>query len=135
MESIDAYLTKEGWRNDLEKTMADCQSLGQATKQGLSQNQRGDLFVGVLAAMIATPICAYAGSYLGEGIGYLFGNLIDIIPLAEDVAPWMAERAGLITDAKHAANLNEDLYQTTGAMSGFYGGLFLPWKFIFAASR
>lgn len=135
MESIDAYLTKEGWRNDLEKTMADCQSLSQATKQGLSPNQRGNLFAGILVAMVATPVCAYVGSYLGEGIGYLWGNLMDVIPLAKDVAPWLAERSGLISDAKHAANLNEDLYQTSGAISGFYGGLFLPWKIIFAASR
>lgn len=68
------------------------------------------------------------GTYLGEGVGYVVGNIIDYIPLARDVAPWCAERAGLITDSKTAVDLNENLYQTSGAVGGFWEGLWFPWK-------
>ncbi len=80
----------------------------------------------VTATIVATPICAYLGSYVGEGLGWLGGNIIDMIPLAKDVAPWLAERAGLIQDGKTIAELNENLYQTSGAVSGFWSGGFLP---------
>jgi len=91
-------------------------------------NEKGNAALGVAVAIVATPICAYLGSYVGEGFGWAYGNIIDFIPLVNDVAPWLAERAGLINDAKEVANLNEDLYQTTGSISGFWGGMALPWK-------
>ena len=63
------------------------------------------------------------------------GNIIDFIPAVNNVAPWLAERSGLVSGSP-VQDLNENLYQTTGALSGFYGGLFLPWKVLIdVASR
>lgn len=94
--------------------------------------ESGQNAIGCLLGVAAMPLCAIAGSYLGEGLGYLWGNLIDIIPYVNQVAPWMAERAGLINDVRSATNLNEDLYQTAGAISGFWGGLWLPLRIALA---
>lgn len=96
--------------------------------QTLLGNENGGIEVGCILALAATPLTAWVGSYIGEGIGYVVGNIIDCIPFVNMVAPWLAERTGLITDPKSAADLNENLYQTTGAIAGFYGGLTLPWK-------
>ena len=86
---------------------------------------KGNATIGLLAVLVATPICAYADSYIGQGIGWVGRNIVDFIPLVNKIAPWVAERSGLINPA-YAANLNEDLYQTTGAIAGFWAGLFLP---------
>jgi len=96
--------------------------------ENLVRQKRGNALIGAVVATATMPVCAYLGSYLGEGAGYLWGNLIDVIPYINTVAPWLAERTGLITDAKNAVDLNENLYQTTGAIGGFWGGLFFPWK-------
>jgi hypothetical protein len=86
--------------------------------------------VGVVGIVVAMPICAYIGRYVGEGTGYIIGNVIDFIPVIKDVAPWIAEKTGLVSDVKNIADLNENLYQTTGAISGLYGGFWLPLKFL-----
>ena len=72
------------------------------------------------------PLCAIAGSYIGQGLGWCLGNVIDIIPQANRVAPWLAERSGLFSDAKGAIDLNENLYQTSMGTTGFWTGLFAP---------
>ena len=97
----------------------------------LVRDESGNVAVAALVATAAMPVCAYAGTYVGEGVGWVVGNIIDFIPYVNDVVPWLAERAGLISDAKNAVDLNENLYQTTGAISGFLGGLLLPWKILF----
>ena len=101
----------------------------------LVKDGQGNIAVGALVATAAMPVCAYLGSYLGEGLGYVWGNIIDFVPYVRDVAPWLAERAGLINDAKTAVDLNENLYQATGAIGGFWGGLWLPWKVLGAAYK
>lgn len=136
MEPIKSYFTKEGWKKDFQKTREDFTNLYSSSKlDDLVRDERGNVAVGALVATAAMPVCAYVGSYLGEGLGYVWGNIIDFIPLVNDVAPWLAERSGLINDAKTAVDLNENLYQTTGAISGFWGGLWLPWKVLAAAYK
>lgn len=102
--------------------------------EDLIRDENGQSMVGplvaVTATIIATPVCAYLGSYVGEGIGYAWGNVVDFIPYVRDVAPWLAERTGLINDAKKVVDLNENLYQTSGAVAGFWGGLFLPLRIL-----
>jgi hypothetical protein len=111
-------------------------------KQGLDNllgNEDGNVGVALLLGAATMPVCAYLGSYLGEGVGWLTGNIIDYIPLARNVAPWIGERTGLIQDAKTAIDLSENLYQTAGAVSGFWGGLWgslwFPIKLIAAAYK
>lgn len=93
-------------------------------------NERGGIIAPILIATAATPICGYIGSYLGEALGYVWGNFLDFIPYVRDIAPWLAERSGLINDSKPVIDLNENLYQTTGAIGGFYGGLTIPWTIL-----
>lgn len=97
-------------------------------ESGLEKGLAGCALVG--GFVVASGLCACAGSYLGQGLGWIVGNIIDVVPLVKDVAPWMAERADLINDAKIVVDLNEDLYQTTGAIGGFYGGLVFPLKIL-----
>lgn len=130
MESINSYLTPEGWKNDWGKTKKDLTNFSKSTRKNLVLNEKGNVGAGVLAAMIATPISAYAFSYVGEGLGWVSGNIANVIPYVKDVVPWLAERSGLIQDSKNVADLNENLYQTSGAISGFYGGIFLPWRIL-----
>ena len=94
---------------------------------------KGNATIGLLAVLVATPICAYADSYIGQGIGWVGRNIVDFIPLVNKIAPWVAERSGL-KNPTYAANLNEDLYQTTGAIAGFWAGLFLPWQTVLFSS-
>lgn len=98
--------------------------------ENLVRTEKENILIAAAFATVAMPVCAVIGSYLGEGAGYLWGNLINIIPGINAIAPWMAERSGLISDAKNAANLNENLYQTTGAIGGFWYGLWFPWKLL-----
>lgn len=100
-------------------------------KQGLDNllgNEDGNVGVALLLGVATMPVCAYLGSYLGEGVGWLVGNGIDYIPIAKNLVPWIAERTGLIQDVKTTVDLNENFYQTAGAVSGFWGGLCFPIK-------
>ncbi|MBI4163367.1 MAG: hypothetical protein HY512_00775 [Candidatus Aenigmarchaeota archaeon] len=108
--------------------MSDDLSISYRSNRLDRSRQRGSGCSGFLVALAAMPVCAYAGSYLGEGIGYIFGNIVDLIPYARDVAPWVAERAGLISDAIYVVDFNENLYQTSGAAAGFWCGLWFPWE-------
>lgn len=128
MKTIDSYVTKNV--NDDHKKGGLTSKLATIPKA-----QRGDVLVGAMAAVIAMPVCAYLGSYLGEGFGYLWGNLIDFIPYVNDVAPWLGQRAGLIQEGQSIVDLNENLYQTTGAIGGFWGGLWFPWKVLGAMAK
>ena len=134
MESLGDYLTKEGWKQDLEKTKDDFSDLGKSSNlTDLVTNENGSMDNGFIvfgAAIVAMPVCAYGGSYVGEGFGWLLGNIVDFIPYARDVAPWLAERSGLINDTKEVVGLNENLYQTKGAIAGFWGGLLAPWMIL-----
>ena len=136
MEPIKSYFTKEGWKRDLQRTREDFSSVYKSSKlDDLVRDQSGNVAGATLIVIATMPVCAYVGSYVGEGLGYLGGNFIDFIPLVKDVAPWLAERAGLINDAKNAVDLNENLYQTTGAIAGFWGGLWFPWKVLSAVYK
>ena len=129
MEPINSYFTKEGWNKDLQRTREDFSRLYKSSKlDDLVRDERVSVAVVLLATTAAMPVCAYAGSYVGEGVGWACGNIIDFIPYVNKVAPWLAERTGMLSDAKNAVDLNENLYQTTGAISGVCGGLWLPWK-------
>jgi len=105
--------------------------MGKQSLDGLLKNEEeGNMGITLLLGIVAMPVCAYLGSYLGEGVGWLTGNIVDVIPLANNVAPWIAERTGLIHDTQNVANLNENLYQTSGAVGGFWAGLCIPSKLI-----
>lgn len=92
----------------------------------LAYQRRGSTGVGCLLTLAAMPTCAYLGTYIGEGAGWLWGHLIDVIPLVRNLAPWCAERVGLIQNITNTTDLNVNLYQTTGAIGGFWSGLLIP---------
>ena len=97
--------------------------------ENLLEDEKGSILLRAMFATAATPLCAYVGSYVGQGVGYAVGYAIDFVPYATDLAPWLAQRAGLAVDTK-VVNLNETLYQTMGAIDGFCLGLSLPWKWL-----
>lgn len=89
-------------------------------KPRLSNTRRGSTDLGCLGCLfsaIGVPVCAVAGTYIGEGFGWLVGNIMDVIPLVNKVAPWAAERSGLTPWVNDVSNINEDLYQAAGAAS------------------
>lgn len=59
------------------------------------------------------------GGYTGIGIGYLFGNLIDYVPLANKIAPVIAEYIGF----QHDSSINENVYQLLFGAAAFYVGI------------
>jgi hypothetical protein len=130
MEQLKEYLTKEGWNNDWNQTKQDFSKLyHNSGLEQLTNSQTGSSVVEVSALVVGSAVAmgvgAVAGSYIGGGLGYVWGSIVDFVPLVNDVAPWLAERTGLVEDAKSIVDLNENLYQTTGAVSGFWGGLWL----------
>jgi len=133
MEPIAAYFTKEGWKNDLQKTREDM-SISSKTDplEQLVRKERGISEVGCLVlgvgVVVSAPFCAYFGSFLGEGLGYITGNIMEMIPYIKNIAPSLAERTGLIQDAATAVDVNENVYRIAGAISGFWGGLGFPAK-------
>ena len=129
MEQLNSYLTKEGWAKDWDQTKRDFRALTPAKElTDKLTGQSGSGPIEVVLAIAAMPVCAYLGSYVGEGFGYVWGNVVDFVPYVRDVAPWLAERTGLIKEGMDMSNLNENLYQTSGAVSGFWAGLGLPWR-------
>lgn len=90
----------------------------------VNKKEKGSIMVGAVVAVASMPLFAYAGTYIGEGMGWLWGNIVDAIPYVRDVAPWCAKRAGL----SPGPEFNENLYQTSGAIGGFWGGLAFPWR-------
>lgn len=84
----------------------------------------------VLMALIATPLCAYGLSYLGQGLGYISGHIADFIPYVKDVAPMLAQRAGDLGEGLKNHDLNVQYYSTAGAISGFWGGFAFPWRLL-----
>lgn len=131
MEPLKTYMAKEGWRQDWQKTKERWQP---SRKEGLADlvnspnPQSGNAAAGVILAIATMPVSALAFSYVGEGFGWLWGNIVDFIPYVNDVAPWCAERSGLVANAGTVADINENLYQTTGAVGGFWGGMAFPWR-------
>ena len=129
MEPIKTYLTIEGWKKDFQKTKEDLSSIISTNNNSMTtKKNQGSVLIKSLVALAATPLCAYAFSYAGQATGWVVGNLVDMIPYACDVAPWLSERVGLFENAKTVTELNENLYQAAGAVSGFWSGLLLPWK-------
>ena len=127
MQTLENYLTVKGWEKDLLDTKEDFSNLFKSNHlTNIIKNEQGNTSLATLGFVASMPVCAYIGSYIGEGMGWVGGNIIDFIPYIRDVAPWLAERTGLVHDTKNIANFNVDLYQTTGAIGGFWAGLFLP---------
>ena len=90
--------------------------------------EKGNIGIIILLGIIFMPICAIIGSYIGQGFGWIWGQIIDFIPLVNKVAPWLAERCGDLGQGLSRHELNIEFYQVTGAIGGFWGGLVFPWK-------
>ncbi|MBI2583981.1 MAG: hypothetical protein HYW25_04905 [Candidatus Aenigmarchaeota archaeon] len=90
MEQLRSYLSREGWIEDWRKTREDVRDEYRSVKRTFG-NENGSCGVILAAAVVATPVCAYAGSYFGEGAGYVVGQIIDFLPGVNRVAPWLAE--------------------------------------------
>jgi hypothetical protein len=127
MKTLKDYLTVKGWKSDFDSTKEDFSRFyKQSDITGIVNNEKGNaalLFLGTAALM---PVCAYIGSYLGQWSGWVAGQVIDALPYVNKVAPYFAERCGHIGAGLSRHALNVQLAQTTGAIGGFWGGLFLP---------
>jgi len=103
----------------------------QSIEHKLIADEHGASPFGLAVAIVATPVCAVAGAYLGTGIGWLWGNIVDVIPLVKDVAPYIAENiAGVSSKVANDPDFNEDVRQIMGAVGGFWAGAFLPLKIL-----
>ncbi len=99
--------------------------MSDSLEQVVRNAESGSTVAGML--LLPTSIAtAVAGSYVGEGAGYVFGQLMDFLPYARDLAPWLAERSGLLTHVANQAGFNVDFYQATGALGGLVIGLAAP---------
>ena len=92
----------------------------------LSNNKLTLIYSSLITSM---GIFAYVGGYIGQGLGYVLGNGIDIIPLFNDFAPWIAERSGLIEDPSQLKDFNENFCETALGMVGVWKGFWLPSKY------
>ena len=72
---------------------------------------------------MAVPVCAFAGTYIGMGLGWVTGQIVDFIPLVNQVAPWIAERCGELGAGMSRHDMNVEYYQLSGAIGGFWGGI------------
>ncbi len=80
----------------------------------------------IVGGACAAVLLGIAGSYVGDGIGYVVGHVMDALPLARDFAPMLAERSGLLAQAADHTRFNVDFYQTVGAGVGVLSGIALP---------
>jgi len=82
------------------------------------------------AALAVTGVAsiggAYLGSSVGEGIGYIIGQTVDVVPVLRDLTPQLAAHTGLLAHAAHQAQFNVDFYQTIGAGAGLLCGIAVP---------
>lgn len=70
MEPVESYFTKKSWRRDLQKTRENFSNIYKSSRlDGLVRNESGNVSVVALVATAAMPVCAYFGSYVGEGLG------------------------------------------------------------------
>ena len=88
----------------------------------------GGVVGNLVACTLTTPLCAWIGYHAGSFVGYLDGHFTDFIPLIKDVVPSLIEKYGLIQGAKDTLEINKDVFQTLGKMSGFTAGAIAPWK-------
>ncbi len=99
--------------------------MSDALEQIVRNSETGNAVIGALLP-IASVGSAVVGSYVGEGTGYLFGHVMDAVPLARDLAPWIGERTGLLSDVANQAAFNVDFYQATGMLAGLIVGAAAP---------
>ena len=142
MQNLEDYLHLDGWKKDWRETKEDFSFLNSNPEKYLrtsSSEQKGGAYLvplGCAGGIAISALSAYVGSYIGEGVGWFGGNIINFIPLANDVVPWLAERSDMIEDAGGSIrNINENFYQTAGAVSGFWAGLFMIPKIFMAVSK
>ncbi|MBT5023339.1 hypothetical protein HOK51_11455 [Candidatus Woesearchaeota archaeon] len=121
-------LVKSGCTNLQKDLQGGVESYTKKPYSIQSNNEAGFGALGLMCGIVLMPVCGYVGSYIGEGFGWLVGNCVDFIPYVQDVAPWIAERSGLIDSSELATDLNENLYQTSAGVAGFWGGFWAPLK-------
>ena len=92
------------------------------------KKQKGQIGIIILLSILSMPVCAILVSYIGQGFGWLWGQIVDFIPLVNQVIPWLAERCGDLGEGLSRHELNVEFSQVSGAISGFWGGLWLPWR-------
>ncbi|MBI5148924.1 hypothetical protein HZA33_04565 [Candidatus Pacearchaeota archaeon] len=97
------------------------------------KSQKGNVGVAMVLGIAAMPVGAYLGSWIGEGVGYVWGHVADFVPYLNHLAPWLAERCGDLGHGLSRHALNTEFYQVSGAVSGFMSGLFFPFRLIAAA--
>tara|TARA_Y100000310_G_C20609720_1_gene777376 strand:+ start:463 stop:711 length:249 start_codon:yes stop_codon:yes gene_type:complete len=80
MEPLADYLTTDGWKNDIQQTRDDISNLFDSDRlTELVKDDSGNaLLVGLVGLAVMVP-SAYVCSYIGEGLGWVGGNIINII--------------------------------------------------------
>ena len=99
------------------------------TRGGVGKKTFGDKIF-ILPLFVAMGVSSYAGSYIGQGLGYVLGNGINLIPYLNDFAPYIAERSGLINDYSQLKDFNENFYETGLGLVGVWKGFWLPLKYL-----
>ena len=91
--------------------------------KNISKDEEGSLPTVIGVGLLATGVmigATIAGAYLGDGIGWLIGNGIEHLPYLNEVIPNLVSSIGLTP----GENVTEDLFQTTGMISGSGGGMY-----------
>lgn len=84
-------------------------------------------YVLVGGALIGATFGALAaGAYIGSALGWLVGNLLNVLPVVNNAIPDMARSYGL----EPKSDINVRTCQTLGTLAGLGFG-WLPWKIYF----
>lgn len=92
------------------------------------RHRKGGIAIAILLWIFLGVPLAFLFSFVGQGLGWLIGQVIDFIPVVNSVAPYLANRCGDLGAGLSRHAMNVEFYQLSGAISWFWFGFWLPLK-------
>ena len=88
-----------------------------------SQMDRGEKALMIIIDIAFIFLAPLIASYIGQLIGWLWGQFMGIVPLVKNVAPWIINRCGTLGMGMSKHTMNVEFYQVSFTITGFWTGL------------
>ncbi|GEM_PF-1926349 len=88
----------------------------------------GTADISAIIAIAAIPLCAFVGSYIGQGIGWLAGSITGKIPYVNLAVQYFVKRVGMdaYLNSLTIEAINLKIFQLYGTVAGFGLGNVFP---------